>query len=67
MWIPKGAPLIKGRRLFEAWCLLEEIQYLICKYYFIDDELNLYYIYLRLTGAMKFLGDKIQLQTTVGQ
>ena len=28
MWIPKGATLIRGRRLFEAWCLLEEIRYL---------------------------------------
>ena len=28
MWIPKGAVLIRGRRLFEAGRLLEEIQYL---------------------------------------
>ena len=28
MWIPKGAALIRGRRLFEARYLLEEIQYL---------------------------------------
>ena len=27
MWIPKGAALIRGRRLFEARCLLEEIRY----------------------------------------
>ena len=28
MWIPKGAAFIRGRRLFEARCLLEEKQYL---------------------------------------
>ena len=28
MWIPKVAALIRGRRLFEAPCLLEEIRYL---------------------------------------
>ena len=28
MWIPKGAALIRGLRLFEARCLLEEIQYI---------------------------------------
>ena len=28
MWIPKGAALIRGQRLFEASCLLEEIRYL---------------------------------------
>ena len=27
MWIPKGAPLITGRHLFEARRLLEEIRY----------------------------------------
>ena len=27
MWIPKGTTLIRGQRLFEAWWLLEEIQY----------------------------------------
>ena len=29
MWIPKGAALIRGRRSFEALCLLEKIWYLI--------------------------------------
>ena len=28
MWIPRGAALIRGRQLFLAWHLLEEIQYL---------------------------------------
>ena len=28
MWIPKGAALTRGRRLFEARRLLEEIRYL---------------------------------------
>ena len=28
MWIPKDAALIRGQRLFENPCLLEEIQYL---------------------------------------
>ena len=28
MWIPKGAALIRGRRLFETRYLLEEIQHL---------------------------------------
>ena len=28
MWIPKGAALIRGRPLFEALCLLQEIRYL---------------------------------------
>ena len=27
--IPKGAALIRGRRLFETWRLLEEIQYMV--------------------------------------
>ena len=29
MWIPKGAAFIRGRCLFEAWRLLEEIWYLL--------------------------------------
>ena len=28
MWIPKGAAVIRGRRLFEARRLLEEIQFI---------------------------------------
>ena len=28
MWIPKGLALIRGQRLFEAPCLLEEIRHL---------------------------------------
>ena len=28
MWIPKSAARIRGRRLFEVWCLLEKIRYL---------------------------------------
>ena len=28
MWIPKGAALIRGWRLFESRCLLEKIRYL---------------------------------------
>ena len=28
MWVPKGAALIKGRHLFEARPLLEEMRYL---------------------------------------
>ena len=27
MWIPKGLVLIRGQRLFEAQCLLQEIQH----------------------------------------
>ena len=27
MWIPEGAALIRWRRLFETWRLLEEIRY----------------------------------------
>ena len=27
MWIPRGAALVRGRHLYEAQCLLEEIQY----------------------------------------
>ena len=27
VWIPKGAAPIRGRHLFEAWSLIEEMQY----------------------------------------
>ena len=31
MWMPKGAALIRGRHLFEALRLLEEIRYRLFK------------------------------------
>ena len=48
MWTPKGTVLIRGQRLFEAQCLLEEIQYmcmnissLVIRFSYVSDKLLL--------------------------
>ena len=57
MWIPKSAVLIRGQRLFEVRCLLEEIRYtyityycIICTYYY-----YYYYIYIYILHIYKYL------------
>ena len=46
MWIPKSAVLIRGQRLFEVRCLLEEIRYTYITYYCIICTYYYYYYYI---------------------
>ena len=50
MWTPKGTVLIRGQRLFEAQCLLEEIQYMC---------MNISSLVIRFS----YVSDKLLLQT----
>ena len=61
MWIPKGVALIRGRDLFEAWRLLEEIRYVLLKLNrniaFVSNLLLAYFIVYQFLAQVLFLLD----------
>ena len=61
MWIPKGAALIRGRDLFEARRLLEEIRYVLLKLNrniaFVSNLLLAYFIVYQFLAQVLFLLD----------
>ena len=61
MWIPKGVALIRGRDLFEARRLLEEIRYVLLKLNrniaFVSNLLLAYFIVYQFLAQVLFLLD----------